>query len=597
MPKFLFYLLLFTFTLSAQQNEQDLSRYFSFGKMNEQELINYLSTAGSKDRIIALCSYQEMSGSKNLTEKKLNDFFKDLDRIASTDKEFKAYLDFYKRLSPTIFIPEKDKTATNKKMIALYEKAIDYYLSVGDEQFAGICLIHKGFDSFMLEAYGNSVESMLHGHELLKKTGYGNMVLAPKYLHDMALIFYFLGDYEKVVELMEISAQIPPLDTNRDIQRFNNLGAAYLALNNKPKAEEAFLKTLERAKKHDIKVWMALASAKIAELYFERGEYQQALQLYQSTLGFIDKEFTPREYADHLLGISKIYLKQGDIQEAGKYITMAREPAIPRNTMLYYFGEKQNIEKYWQTWYKANYDYFEAISDYKNALHYLDSLSVLNRKRDSTYNVLQVHIAEHKLNHQKTLNEKKIVYIRAWAIGTGITFLAVIFALLFYIGKIRRKKEQAEFLYKEKVMAEEQKRLNSELKTLKKQLDSHLKNIRKNNELIKQYKTKTADDNEKIDIENLKILTKEHWENFIRDFKKAHKQFYTQITKTYPDLTPSELRLLLLLKLGITKKNLPSVLGTSDVNIRVTLHRLKQKINQNKAEKQNTEIHNLINNL
>lgn len=597
MLKTFFCFLLLTITLSAQQKEQSLNRYFALGNMNEQELIKYLSTAGSRERIIALCSYQEMSGSKNLTEKRLNDLFGKLDRIASTDKEFRAYLDFYKRLSPTIFIPEKDRTTTNKKMIALYDKAIDYYLSVGNEEFAGICLIHKGFDSFMLESYGNSVESMLYGHELLKKTGYGNVVLASKYLHDMTLIFYFLGDYEKVVELMEISAKIPPFDTNRDIQRFNNLGVAYLALNNKPKAEEAFLKTLERAKKYNIKVWRALASAKIAELYFERGEYQQALQLYQSTLGFIDKASTPREYANHLLGIAKTYLKQGNIQEAGKYIAMAGEPAIPRNTKLYYFGEKQNIEKYWQAWYKVNYNYFEAVSDYKNALLYLDSLTVLNRKQDSTYNVLQVHIAEHKLNLQKTLNEKKIFRIRAWSIGAGITFLTVIFALLFYIGKIRRKKEQVEFLYKEQLMKKEQKRLSSELERLKAQLDKHLKNIRKNNELIEQYKAENENDETKIDIENLKILTKEHWENFIRDFKKAHKRFYFKITKTYPNLTPSELRLVLLLKLGIPQKNLPGVLGTSDGNIRVTLHRLRQKINQNGKVIQSNEILNFISGL
>ena len=144
----------------------------------------------------------------------------------------------------------------------------------------------------------------------------------------------------------------------------------------------------------------------------------------------------------------------------------------------------------------------------------------------------------------------------------------------------KRKKEKEEYLTKEQKMKKEEKRLNHELENLKIQMDHHLEKIKESNILIKQYKTETTEGDAKIDIENLKILTKEHWKDFIQDFKKVHKRFYTKITKTYPDLTPSELRLVLLLKLGINTKDLPGVLGTSDVNIRVTMHRLRQKIGQ-----------------
>ena len=40
------------------------------------------------------------------------------------------------------------------------------------------------------------------------------------------------------------------------------------------------------------------------------------------------------------------------------------------------------------------------------------------------------------------------------------------------------------------------------------------KKITENNRLVEQYKNETEKD-DKIDIDNLKILTKEHWENFI----------------------------------------------------------------------------------
>lgn len=587
--KYIVYLFFFCITYFPLAAQEDKTSAYSA----EQELIQHIEKSSSKERILALCLYQEWAGHYNIPPKKLDDFFKELERITATDKEFKRFVDFYKRLSPTMFIPEKDRETTHKKMIALYEKTIDHYLSVRDDRFAGMCLVHSGFDRFMLGDYENSIENMLQGYELLKKAGFEDNPVSPKYLHDMALVFIFFGEYEKVVELMEVSANIPPIDINRDIQQFNNLGVAYLALGNRQKAEEAFLKVIERAKAHKVNIWIALALSKIASMRFDEGKYEEALELYEKASPLIKKEESPREYAENALHIAKIYLKKENPEEALRYIQLVHN--LPFE-YTHYFGEKQQFEKYWQFYYEVNQLYYKAVNNYKKAYLYSDSLTVLNQRQDSVYNILRVHLAREKLNVEKTQNEKNIIRIRMWAIGVVALLAVVILTLLYYINRIRRAKEKAEHLYKEKIMQEEQQRLNNELQVLKTQLENHLKKIAENNRLIEQYKKEAKEmGDSKINIDNLKILTKEHWENFIRDFRKAHKKFYTKITRQYPYLTPSELRMILLLKLGITQKELPGVLGTSDVNIRVTLHRLRHKIAKNEPETKDKEIFVLIN--
>src|SRR5690554_4796525 len=209
MFKNIFYIfLLWAVGLSAQESgkpeyPEKQKSFNNIENSSEQELISRIEHASSKERILALCLYQERTGQNNLTPEKLDNLFKELDRIAAKDKEFKHFVDFYKRVSPTIFIPEKDKESTHRKMIELYKKTTDYYVAIGDDRFAGMCLVHSGFDWFMLGDYGNAIENMLRGYELLKKAGYTNNPLSPKFLHDMALVFIFFGEYEKVVELME----------------------------------------------------------------------------------------------------------------------------------------------------------------------------------------------------------------------------------------------------------------------------------------------------------------------------------------------------------------------------------------------------------
>ena len=553
----------------------------------EQRLLEHIETSSGNERILALGLYQERTGANILTQEQLAHLFVELDRIAATDREFKRFVEFYKRVSPTFFIPEKDRESTHRKMVSLHEEAVEHYLSTGDHLLSGIAFVHMGFDWFMLQSYGNAIESMLQGYELLKKVGFKNNPLSTKYLHDMALVFLFFGENEKVVELMEASEDIPPMDINRDIQRFNNLGIAYLRMGDKNGAEQAFLKIIERAELHKVDIWIALALSKMARLRMEEKKYGTALELYEKASALIEEKDNPREYAENILKRAKIHILMGNQEQAREYFEKVQSVIFEYSN---YFGEKQQFEKYLALYYEVGQLYYKTIRDYEKAYRYSDSLHTITRSQDSVYSVLRVHLAREKLQVEKAQSEKEHIRARMWAGGIVALLVITVLILLFWLNRTRRAKEKEAHLYREKLMEKEKQHLNNELEKLRATLEGHLKKIAENNKIIKQYQNEKEETDHTIDIHNLKILTKEHWEDFIQDFKKAHPHFYKKVLLHWPNLTPSELRMVLLLKLGLSQKEVPSVLGTSHVNIRVTLYRLRSKMAKNTKKIKDKEL-------
>ena len=75
------------------------------------------------------------------------------------------------------------------------------------------------------------------------------------------------------------------------------------------------------------------------------------------------------------------------------------------------------------------------------------------------------------------------------------------------------------------------------------------------------------------------ILTESDWNNFQHHFNKVYPNFISDLRTQYPSLTPAELRLILLDKMGLSLKETSSILGTSIDAVKKGRYRLKKKYN------------------
>lgn len=276
-----------------------------------------------------------------------------------------------------MFFPEKELSVRDAKTLKIWEESLKHYQSIQDERFIAICYTYIGFYQFNLRNYPQSIENLLTADEEFSKLGYNTFPEMTKHLHNIALILYFFRQYEKVIQLMDIVAQLPIYDKNRYIQIQNTLGACYFKLKQFDKAEIAFTKTKELATEYKENFWVAYASHGLAKVHIEKGNYQEALRLYDSNLNFIKKykEIYLREYSEYLLGMAKTNIQLNHLSNANQNLeNINYRTSKHTKEQLFNFGLMYQDINYWLNYYDVLRKYYFASKNYKNAYNYTDSL-------------------------------------------------------------------------------------------------------------------------------------------------------------------------------------------------------------------------------
>lgn len=386
-----------------------------------QDVLENIAHQNSQERILSISFYYEKNilGKVSKSSDSIDALLAVCYRIAErdNDREFKDYLDFYKKTNSIMLIPDDNMAWRETEILNIWRKILAEYQSVGDERFMAITHSYIGFTFFKLNEYAKSIEESLIADEKFREYGYSRFPEMAKYLHNMALIFYFFRQYEKVAELMEISAQLPPYDSNRHIQLYNTLGSAYLQLGQYDKAEKAFIKTKETATTYKDSFWIAFASRGMAKVFLEIDKYSEALHLYESTFRFMEqyRDINKREYYEHILGMAKSHIYLNNFTKAKQCLdSINYQPVSNVKEQMFMFGVSYQDINYWLTFYDAHHCYYYALKNYEKAYYYSDSLYSIKHKIDSTFNGLEVQAAQNRIEAQDKQyeNDKKEVTIR-----------------------------------------------------------------------------------------------------------------------------------------------------------------------------------------
>jgi tetratricopeptide (TPR) repeat protein/DNA-binding CsgD family transcriptional regulator len=355
---------------------------------------------------------------------------------------------------------------------------------------------------------------------------------------------------------------------------YNEIGNLKAKEKKTEEALENFTKALPYAEKIGMENLLGIVYANISKIQTDKGNYKEARQM-------LDKSMILKKKNGSLFNIiigyneyGRLYSLQKDYTTAIQNHTQAIKLADSTNTLellLESYIQRSDVLEM-QTNYKA------ALQDYKKAFALNDTLNTQKYSKDidelrAIYNTekKEKEIAILRQKEEATKNKQRILILLlgSLALLTGILIYAI-------RQKIRRGKAEKE-IFKSTVEFKE------------KELTTHALHLAHKNEVLLNLKSQltelknTENASSKyqsiINNINLDINGDNAWDQFRSYFEDLHKDFNTKIMKKYPEISNNDLRLMSLLKMNLSSKEIAHILNISNEGVKKARYRLRKKMN------------------
>ena len=118
--------------------------------------------------------------------------------------------------------------------------------------------------------------------------------------------------------------------------------------------------------------------------------------------------------------------------------------------------------------------------------------------------------------------------------------------------------------------------------------------VAKKNELILEFKDMLAVNKDVFpNKQRYHTMTKkldgsinkdEDWKQFEINFKELHGDFFENLIRQFPKLTPKDLKLCAYLKMNLTSKEIAPLMGISIRGVEIHRYRLRKKLNMDSSQ-------------
>ena len=439
-------------------------------------------------------------------------------------------------------------------------------------------------------------------------------------------IFLDKGNYKLAIEeLLNASRVLDTMNPQDPIKRgivIVGIGRTEVLRENYNASLPSLMEGLEIFQKEESDIWRAITFMEIGSAYYHLKEYDKSYENYKSSLDFSYKMKRDDFVAANLGNIGGVLIEQKKYNQALEHLFESNRIAEKRGSINNQIITHNDIASA----YLGKKDYPKAVESYTAAIHLADSINSIDNLsdaykeraetyekmgtfskaledqkqfqilKDSVFNTTKSRqIEELKTQYETEKKEQQIVLqgkeitvleqqasinnLQRWLMG-GALLLSL---LGFYAIRQKMKRNK---MVREKIEAE--------LDFKKKELTTHALHLAKKNEVLEALKQKAQE--LKQSEENTKGYTQlirtidfdlqddNNWENFAKYFEEVHKDFNGNVKRKYPEVTSNELRLLALLKMNLSSKEIANILNISQEGIKKARYRLRKKLDITKEE-------------
>lgn len=352
------------------------------------------------------------------------------------------------------------------------------------------------------------------------------------------------------------------------------------------KAKELFLKCAVFAKEHGQQNALAEVYDHLGDIEMVQGSYKEAEDYLLSGLSMALQNGDRKLPGQFYRRLTDLYMITDQLGEAEKYALLSMQNAAEVGRSKKIITDYLNLSEIYERQGKLQLalDYHKQYAIQQDSIFGIEKLNAIND--------LQLELERAKKQQEiELLKEKeKRSTLQKRGMAVGLVGLALLSGLLVYAMRQRLIKNK---LAKEKV--DQQLRFSEEeLQRKKQELTAYAMQLAHKNELLSGIKNDVQD----LSVESSKrksvqrIVNTIHinqnddetWEGFRTRFQAVHQDFEVTIKKSYPAVSNNELRLMSLLKMKLSNKEIANILNISNDGIKKARYRLRKKLGMEREE-------------
>lgn len=427
----------------------------------------------------------------------------------------------------------------------------------------------------------------------LKASEYKNRIppskipLVADHFSYMAGFYSYIGDQTTSVEYLQKAIPYTPANSRKRIDMLNSIGVYLLKDSVLNKAENYFKEALAVANQARDSVWIGIISGNLATFEKSRGNIDQAIELVYKNI-YLSEKFNEnldamRAYitlAQYYIDIDKPLAAKTALYKAQGYI----------QNKPYYLPYKMDIAKTMAELAKVEGNKLKELHYLKDYISYQDTLS-----KTINYDKMQkIYWQWESERYQQSIlqaeQKKNQLKIQYQLVAISLFLISIIIILL--INRLRNKEKiRSTLLEKEQLqLAFEKNKLDKEIIVLRDSLEEFTDTIKINNETISQLRQELSQ-SEIVDQDfyqeinsNLSsmldshIMTEDRWTKFKIIFDRVYPGYLASEKEKFDNLSDNDLRLLALIKLKLSNRNMSELLGVTVEAVKKAKQRLKKKI-------------------
>lgn len=401
-------------------------------------------------------------------------------------------------------------------------------------------------------------------------------------------IEYHRENYFEAIKNYKIALDVYKKENDYNFQglTLNRIANTYISLKQYESAKTYATEALNLAIDKNFENVISSSEFLLGEINYETKNYKTADFLLNEALIKYRSSKNINSIYTALLVLGKTATKTKNYNAAKTYfnegLLIADTINAPRESQeFYYYLSILNLEEK---------DYQNAHNNLKRYSIIKDSLSKVNNARDiaelkTIYETekkekeIALKAAEIKVLKQKEAIAKN----RQILLGIIIFSIVLLASALFYGLRQKMKRNKVE-----------REKLDASLQFKEKELTTHALHLAHKNEVLLDLKSqlkelKSGTDNSRsfqkvINAINLDINNDNNWEQFRTYFEDVHKDFNSKVKRTFPEVTSNDLRLMSLLKMNLSSKEIANILNISSEGVKKARYRLRKKLSLSTEE-------------